>query len=97
VPNFVVSHLSDNVIFLRYYMDHSSVNRAVSVVKTRASRHESSARRYEITTDGIVIGDQVHFLDQGPSAPLDHEEKRHGNEAGYQAKPSGSAVPDGAV
>ena len=97
VSNFAMSHLSDNVVFLRYYMDHGSVNRAISVVKTRASRHASCARRYEITTGGLVIGDQVDFLNQGPSTRLDHEEKRHGNETGYKAKPSGSPVPDGAV
>lgn len=98
LPDVAASHMSDNLILFRYYMEHDSVKRAISVLKTRASRHESSTREYQVTPSGIVIGDPVRFRDQeGPSGPLDDQEKRHGNEAGYQAKPSGSPVPDGAV
>ncbi|HLH59146.1 MAG TPA: ATPase domain-containing protein [Streptosporangiaceae bacterium] len=61
LSDFAVSHLSDNVVVLRYYTDHGSVRRAISVLKTRASRHESSTRQYRISSDGIVIGDPVEL------------------------------------
>jgi circadian clock protein KaiC len=57
LSDFAVSHLSDNVIALNYYKDHGSLKRAMSVVKTRASRHDSSTRQYDIGRHGITIGD----------------------------------------
>ena len=48
---------SGNVIALNYYKDHGSLKRAISVIKTRASRHESSTRQYDIGSHGITIGD----------------------------------------
>ncbi len=57
LSEFAVSHLSDNVIALNYYKDHGSLKRAMSVIKTRASRHESFTRQYDIGRHGIIIGD----------------------------------------
>ncbi len=64
LSDFPVSHLSDNVIVFRFYSDHGSVRRVMSVAKSRASRHESSTREYEIGPDGIVIGDPVQLPDR---------------------------------
>ena len=57
LSEFAVSHLSDNVIALNYYKDHGSLKRAMSVIKTRASRHDSFTRQYDIGRHGIIIGD----------------------------------------
>jgi circadian clock protein KaiC len=57
LSEFAVSHLADNVIALNYYKDHGSLKRAISVIKTRASRHESFTRQYDIGRNGIIIGD----------------------------------------
>lgn len=61
LSDFALSHLSDNVIAFRFYSDHGSIRRAMSVIKTRASRHESSTRQYQIAPDGIIIGDPVQL------------------------------------
>lgn len=64
LPDFAVSHQSDNVMVLRYYLDHGAVRRAISVLKTRASVHDASTRQYTIGSDGIVIGDPVQLADR---------------------------------
>ncbi len=64
LSDFAMSHLSDNVIALRYVWEDGSVNRALTVLKSRASRHESSPRQYEIASHGIVIGDRAHVSDR---------------------------------
>src|SRR5688500_9615739 len=57
LSDFGVSHLSDNVVLLQYIRDQSTVLRALTVLKTRASRHEPETREFRITPEGIVLGD----------------------------------------
>jgi circadian clock protein KaiC len=52
-----VSHFADNVILLEYIRDRSSLRRALTVLKTRASGHPPEVREFAITPDGIVLGD----------------------------------------
>jgi circadian clock protein KaiC len=54
-----ISHLSDNVVLLQYVQDGSRLARAVTVLKTRAARHEPIAHRYEISEQGLVLGDEI--------------------------------------
>jgi circadian clock protein KaiC len=54
-----ISHLSDNVVLLQYVRTHSRVERALTVLKTRASHHDPSIRQFHIKADGIVLGDAV--------------------------------------
>jgi circadian clock protein KaiC len=54
-----ISHLSDNVVLLQYVQDGSRLVRAVTVLKTRAARHEPIAHRYEISNQGLVLGDEI--------------------------------------
>lgn len=54
-----VSHLSDNVILLQYLRKESTLSRALTVLKTRASRHLPQTHEFEITRDGIDIGKPV--------------------------------------
>jgi circadian clock protein KaiC len=51
--------LTDAIIVQRYIEVESCLQRVMAVVKVRASTHSNEIRRYEITADGIVIGDQV--------------------------------------
>ena len=53
-----ISHLADNVVLLQYLREESSVLRALTVLKTRASRHDPEIREYKITPDGIILGDR---------------------------------------
>jgi circadian clock protein KaiC len=57
LSEFGVSHLSDNVVLLQYVRDESTIRRALTVLKTRASRHEPEIREFRITPEGIVLGE----------------------------------------
>lgn len=54
-----ISHLSDNVIILRYLLDGDDVRRAMIVLKTRGTDHEDAVREFEITGAGITIGGAI--------------------------------------
>jgi circadian clock protein KaiC len=57
LSEFGVSHLSDNLVLLQYIREESVIRRALTVLKTRASRHEPAIREFEITPEGIVLGE----------------------------------------
>jgi circadian clock protein KaiC len=50
-----ISHLSDNVILLQFVYRDAQLGRAVTVLKTRASRHDPDVREFKITPEGIVL------------------------------------------
>lgn len=52
-----ISNMSDNVILLQFLRNRSQVQRALAVLKARASVHEPEIRQYVITAEGIVVGD----------------------------------------
>jgi circadian clock protein KaiC len=52
-----LSHLADNVIVLQYAKDTAHVTRTLTVLKTRATRHEHAVRRYEITAEGLSLSE----------------------------------------
>jgi circadian clock protein KaiC len=54
-----ISHLSDNVILLQFVRNHARLQRAIIVVKTRASRYEPEIREFKIAAEGIVLGDPL--------------------------------------
>ena len=59
LSEYGVSHLSDNVVLLQYIRDGSTVRRALTVLKTRASRHEPEIREFKITPEGIMLGEPI--------------------------------------
>ena len=54
-----MSHISDNVVLLQHIHDGSKMARALTVLKTRGSDHESATREFHITRDGITLGDPI--------------------------------------
>jgi circadian clock protein KaiC len=54
-----VSHLADNVVLLQYVQEGAELARALTVLKTRALHHRPMVRRYEITSEGFVLGDEL--------------------------------------
>lgn len=52
-----VSHIADNVIILQYQRHGSRLDRVITVLKTRGTSHESLARRFDIASEGFVLGD----------------------------------------
>lgn len=58
-----VSYLADNVIFMRYVEQHcgarAEIGRVIGVLKKRLSDFERCIYTFELTPNGIVIGDAV--------------------------------------
>jgi circadian clock protein KaiC len=52
--------MSDNLILLRYAHGQGTVDRSLTVLKTRASRHEPDIREFAITQDGIHLAHRGH-------------------------------------
>ena len=50
-----ISHLSDNVILLRFVRRDAQLRRTVTVLKTRASRHDPDIREFSITPEGLML------------------------------------------
>jgi hypothetical protein len=55
------------VVLLRYVQQQASIKRAISVIKTRASRHVPVTFAFEIGPDGITLGDPI-WLAGNPGA-----------------------------
>jgi circadian clock protein KaiC len=51
-----VSHLSDNVMLLQYLRDGSQIRKTMTILKSRASRHDPAVHPYTITDAGIRLG-----------------------------------------
>lgn len=54
-----VTYLADTVILLRYFEARGSVRRALSVIKKRTGRHESTIRELEISDKGLLVGEPL--------------------------------------
>jgi circadian clock protein KaiC len=65
LSKYGVSHLADNVVLVQYVRGGSTIRRALTVLKTRASRHEPEIREFKITPEGIVLGEPID--DRGAS------------------------------
>jgi circadian clock protein KaiC len=57
--SFELTYLADLVIYLRYFEAHGRVRKAISVIKNRLSEHETSIREFEITSEGLKIGEPL--------------------------------------
>jgi circadian clock protein KaiC len=54
-----ITYLADTVILLRYFEALGRVRRAISVIKKRTGRHESTIREYRINADGLSLGEPL--------------------------------------
>ena len=61
LAQYGISHLSDNVIVLQYLRAGARLKRTVTVLKSRASAHDPGIREFDITSDGIVLGDPINW------------------------------------
>jgi circadian clock protein KaiC len=57
LSEYGVSHLSDNVLVLQYIRGESTIRRAITALKTRASSNDPRVREFRIGAAGIVIDD----------------------------------------
>jgi circadian clock protein KaiC len=52
-----LASLCDNVVLLQYASDGAQIRRTLTVLKTRASEHETEVRHFRIDRRGIVLAD----------------------------------------
>jgi len=74
-----VTYLADTVVLIRYFEAIGSIRRAISVMKKRGGRHESTIREFQIGSSGIKVGQPLTDFQGvlrgvptylGPSDPL---------------------------
>lgn len=61
--NYGVSFLTDDIIVQRYAEIEGQLRKVMLVVKMRGSRHSRDFRSYEITANGVVMGDLLREYD----------------------------------
>ncbi|WP_435093218.1 ATPase domain-containing protein [Halorubrum sp. N11] len=54
-----ISYLADNIVFLRHLELEGEMRKAIGVLKKRTSDFERTIREFQITEDGIVVGDPL--------------------------------------
>jgi circadian clock protein KaiC len=59
LAEYGISHLSDNVILLQYLHTDTRLRRTVTVLKSRGSAHDPEIREFDISADGIVVGEPI--------------------------------------
>jgi circadian clock protein KaiC len=69
LSEFGVSHLSDNVLVLQYVRRDSTIRRAITALKTRASENDPRVREFRIGPAGITI--EALPASDGRAAPRD--------------------------
>lgn len=57
--NIDISYLADNVILFRYFEAFGEVRRAISVMKKRSGAHERTIREFNLSAEGIQIGEPI--------------------------------------
>jgi circadian clock protein KaiC len=60
---YSISFLTDDIIRLRYVEIEGQLRRILMVVKMRGSAHSKDIREYEITSQGVVIGERLTDYD----------------------------------
>jgi circadian clock protein KaiC len=63
VTDAYVSTITDGIILLRYAEIGGHVRRAITVLKMRGSNHDRRVREFEITDQGMQVGEPI------PDAP----------------------------
>ncbi|WP_235584362.1 ATPase domain-containing protein [Massilia sp. MS-15] len=57
-----IAFISDTVILMRYFEAEGQVRKAISVVKKRPGRHETSIREFSLTAAGVAVGPALEEL-----------------------------------
>lgn len=55
-----LTYLADSVLLLRYFEALGRVRRAISVIKKRGGAHENTIREFQITSNGLHIGEPLN-------------------------------------
>jgi circadian clock protein KaiC len=58
-PPVDVSYLADTVIMTRYFESLGRVKKAISILKKRSGKHESTIRELSLSSEGIQVGEPL--------------------------------------
>jgi circadian clock protein KaiC len=58
-----VSFITDEIIIQRYIELEGELRRVMAVIKMRGSDHSHELRLYEVTADGVVVGEPLTEYD----------------------------------
>lgn len=61
LDDYSFSHISDNVVLLQYVHHDTTLTRALTVLKSRGTRHDPQVYEFDITPDGVTLGDPVRL------------------------------------
>jgi circadian clock protein KaiC len=56
----LISFLTDDVIFQRYVEIEGQMRKVLTVIKMRGSEHSKDLRLYDVTADGLVLGNTLY-------------------------------------
>ena len=59
LSEFGMSHIADNVILLQHVQDGPQMRRALSVLKSRGSMNSAVISEFNISSEGITLGDPL--------------------------------------
>ena len=62
--SYLISFLTDDIIRMRYVEIEGQLRKIMTIVKMRGCAHSNDIREYEITEDGIVIGERLTDYEQ---------------------------------
>jgi circadian clock protein KaiC len=54
-----LTYLADTVVLLRYYEVSGALKKAISVIKKRSGEHERTIREFNLSADGIQLGEPL--------------------------------------
>ena len=57
-----ISYLADNIVFLRHLELRGELRKAIGVLKKRTSDFERTLREFQITDEGISVGEPLHNM-----------------------------------
>jgi circadian clock protein KaiC len=55
-----VSYLADSLLSLRFFEAFGEVRKAISVLKKRSGHHEHTIREFQVTDQGLRVGEPLH-------------------------------------
>lgn len=78
-----ISYLADTIILLRYLEIDGEMHKTIAVLKKRTSDFEKTVRLFDITRDGIRVGEPMRGLQGAPGGVADDSNP---TEAGHAAE-----------
>jgi circadian clock protein KaiC len=62
--NYSISFLTDDIIRLRYVEIEGQLRKILMVIKMRGGAHSKEIREYDITPEGVVVGERLTGYDR---------------------------------